>query len=78
MTGLAEVATKRVAGFSLGTGQRLDIAAALLGDPRTLILDEPVGIKRHQHVALDPRLIADVLAGPREPPPARPVPLPPE
>ena len=78
MTGLAEVATKRVAGFSLGTGQRLDIAAALLGDPRTLILDEPVGIKRHQHVALDPRLIADVLADPREPPPARPVPLPPE
>ena len=77
MTGLAGVATKCVAGFSLGMGQRLGIAA-LLGDPRTLILDEPVGIKRHQHVALDPRLIADVLADPREPPPARPVPLPPE
>ena len=42
MTGLAEVATKRVGGFSLGMGQRLGIAAALLGDPRTLILDEPV------------------------------------
>jgi ABC-2 type transport system ATP-binding protein len=42
MTGLAGVATKRVGGFSLGTGQRLGIAAALLGDPRTLILDEPV------------------------------------
>jgi ABC-type Na+ transport system ATPase subunit NatA len=39
MTGLAEVATKRVAGFSLGTGQRLDIAAALLGDRRVLIRD---------------------------------------
>ena len=42
MTGLARAATKRVGPFSLGMGQRLGIAAALLGDPRTLILDEPV------------------------------------
>src|SRR6478609_4654417 len=42
MVGLTDVAHKRVGGFSLGMGQRLGVAAALLGDPRTLILDEPV------------------------------------
>ena len=42
LVGLADVAHKRAGGFSLGMGQRLGIAAALLGDPSTLILDEPV------------------------------------
>ncbi|MET8679388.1 ATP-binding cassette domain-containing protein [Streptomyces sp. NPDC004647] len=42
ITGLAGVARKRVGGFSLGMGQRLGIAAALLGDPGVLLFDEPV------------------------------------
>jgi ABC-2 type transport system ATP-binding protein len=41
MVGLSHVGRKRVGSFSLGMGQRLGIAAALLGDPHTVILDEP-------------------------------------
>ncbi len=57
LVGLSEVAGKRAGGFSLGMGQRLGIASALLGDPATLILDEPVN-------GLDPegiRWIRDLL-----------------
>ncbi|HEY3035470.1 MAG TPA: ATP-binding cassette domain-containing protein, partial [Streptosporangiaceae bacterium] len=42
MVGLASVARKRAGSFSLGMAQRLGIAAALLGDPPVLLLDEPV------------------------------------
>ncbi|MFJ6455508.1 ABC transporter ATP-binding protein [Paenarthrobacter sp. NPDC091669] len=41
VVGLSDAARKRVGAYSLGMGQRLGIAAALLGDPRIVVLDEP-------------------------------------
>jgi len=57
LVGLADVAGRRAGQYSLGMAQRLGIAAALLGDPGTLLLDEPVN-------GLDPagiRWIRDLL-----------------
>jgi ABC-2 type transport system ATP-binding protein len=42
MTGMTDAAGRRIKGFSLGMSQRLGIAAAMLGDPKILIFDEPV------------------------------------
>lgn len=59
LAGLTKVAGKRVGNFSLGMGQRLGIAAALLGDPRVVMLDEPVN-------GLDPEgvlWVRNLLAG---------------
>ncbi|HWF54752.1 MAG TPA: ATP-binding cassette domain-containing protein [Solirubrobacteraceae bacterium] len=59
LVGLGQVANKRVGTFSLGMGQRLGIASSLLGDPLTVVLDEPVN-------GLDPegiRWVRELLRG---------------
>ncbi len=63
--GLAEVAQRRPGGFSLGMGQRLGLAAALLGDPHTLVLDEPANGLDPQGIQWLRRFLRGFAAGGR-------------
>ncbi len=62
MTGLTGVARRRAGTFSLGMGQRLGIAAALLGDPQTVVLDEPVNGLDPEGVLWVRHLLRDLAA----------------
>jgi ABC-2 type transport system ATP-binding protein len=62
LVGLADVARRRSGGFSLGMGQRLGIAAALLGDPATLLLDEPVNGLDPEGILWIRQLLRDLAA----------------
>lgn len=61
-TGLEPAAHRRAGTFSLGMGQRLGIAGALLGDPATLILDEPVNGLDPDGVLWVRRLVRELAA----------------
>ncbi|MFF4349032.1 ABC transporter ATP-binding protein [Streptomyces sp. NPDC001530] len=65
LTGLQSVAKKRAGAFSLGMGQRLGIAAALLGDPATIMLDEPVNGLDPEGVLWIRNLLTGLAAGGR-------------
>ena len=62
LAGLTDVAGRRVGRFSLGMKQRLAIAAAMLGDPATLILDEPTNGLDPEGVVWLRRLLAGLAA----------------
>jgi len=62
LAGLADVADRRVGGFSLGMGQRLGIAAALLGKPRIIVLDEPLNGLDPEGVLWVRRLMKELAA----------------
>jgi ABC-2 type transport system ATP-binding protein len=60
VVGLAEVARRRGGGLSMGMGQRLGIAAALLGDPQVIMLDEPVNGLDPEGIVWIRRLLSDL------------------
>lgn len=62
MVGLHDVAAKRAGGFSLGMGQRLGVASALLGRPRTVVLDEPANGLDPEGVMWMRELLKDLAA----------------
>lgn len=62
LVGLTSVARKRAGAFSLGMGQRLGIAAALLGDPAVVMLDEPVNGLDPEGVLWVRNLLIDLAA----------------
>jgi ABC-2 type transport system ATP-binding protein len=67
LVGLDGVARKRAGGFSLGMGQRLGMAAAILGDPATLLFDEPVNgsaDRRHHGQRVRPAGVRHTGSGP--------------
>ena len=62
LVGLGEVVRRRAGRFSLGMGQRLGIATALLGDPATVILDEPLNGLDTEGIRWVRSLLADLAA----------------
>jgi ABC-2 type transport system ATP-binding protein len=65
LVGLTEVARKRTGGYSLGMSQRVGVAAVLLGDPRVLLLDEPVNGLDPEGIRWIRKLMKDLAAGGR-------------
>jgi len=63
LAGLGDVSSRRAGGFSLGMGQRLGVAAALLGQPQTVVLDERLASRGMTLLKLGCVLLADDLAG---------------
>ena len=62
LVGIEDVADRRVGGFSLGMGQRLGVATALLGDPQVLLLDEPVNGLDPEGIRWIRRLLRELAA----------------